>query len=263
VKFSLHFNSQALFFCGLVLLAGTATGANLADTIDHVRNSVVAIGTVQPTRRPPARMVATGFVVANGHYVLTNAHAVPQGLDTLKNEILAVFSGDRNHTTRLRVHQVKVERIDRIHDLAVLKISGGPLPALKLADSSRVREGEMYAFTGYPIVTILGKYPVTHTGIISAITPIAIPQLSARSLSPKLIKRLRKPYRIFQLDATAYPGNSGSPVYNPETGAVIAVINKVFVKESKENVLSKPSGISYAIPIQYAVELLKKLGLNL
>ena len=66
---------------------------------------------------------------------------------------------------------------------------------------------------------------------------------------------------MFQLDATAYPGNSGSPLYNPDTGAVIGIVNKVFVQESKENVLQKPSGISYAIPIRYARALLAKAGL--
>jgi S1-C subfamily serine protease len=65
---------------------------------------------------------------------------------------------------------------------------------------------------------------------------------------------------VFQLDATAFPGNSGSPLYDPDTGAVVGIINKVFVQETKENLLAKPSGISYAIPIRYALPLLKKAG---
>ena len=55
---------------------------------------------------------------------------------------------------------------------------------------------------------------------------------------------------VFQLDATAYPGNSGSLLYDPETGEVVGIINKLFVKESKEVVLEKPSGITYAIPVR-------------
>ena len=78
----------------------------------------------------------------------------------------------------------------------------------------------------------------------------------------KLLRRLQSPYNVFQLDATAYPGNSGSPLYDPDTGEVIGVINKVFVQESKENVLSKPSGISYAIPVNHIQNLLKEKGLN-
>lgn len=42
---------------------------------------------------------------------------------------------------------------------------------------------------------------------------------------------------------------------------VAGIINKVFVKVSKENLLSKPSGISYAIPIDYARRLLLRSGL--
>ena len=67
---------------------------------------------------------------------------------------------------------------------------------------------------------------------------------------------------MFQLDATAYPGNSGSPLYHPQTGRVVGVINKVFVKETTENVLKDPSGITYAIPARYAEALMTKAGLK-
>jgi hypothetical protein len=42
---------------------------------------------------------------------------------------------------------------------------------------------------------------------------------------------------------------------------VIGVMNKVFIQESKENVLSNPSGISYAIPINHVEKLLTDKGL--
>jgi S1-C subfamily serine protease len=85
--------------------------------------------------------------------------------------------------------------------------------------------------------------------------------LTSAQINPKLLRRLEEPYNVFQLDATAYPGNSGSPLYDPNSGGVIGVINKVFVQESKENILSKPSGISYAIPINHIEKLLKDKGL--
>ena len=96
--------------------------------------------------------------------------------------------------------------------LALLEIEGKPLPALSLGDANRVREGEEIAFTGLPIGMVLGLYPVTHRGIVSAITPMVIPAMSSRQLSAKQIRRLRSPFNVLQLDATAYPGNSGSPV---------------------------------------------------
>jgi S1-C subfamily serine protease len=63
---------------------------------------------------------------------------------------------------------------------------------------------------------------------------------------------------IFQLDGTAYPGNSGSPVYDASTGKVLGVINAVFVKGLKETAITAPSGITYAIPSNYVRDLLQK-----
>jgi S1-C subfamily serine protease len=60
----------------------------------------------------------------------------------------------------------------------------------------------------------------------------------------------------------AYPGNSGSPLYDGHTGEVIGVINAVFVKSTKENALKDPSGITYAIPAKYVRELLEQAGLR-
>ncbi|HRP66964.1 MAG TPA: S1C family serine protease, partial [Thauera sp.] len=134
---------------------------------------------------------------------------------------------------------------------------GPPLPALRLARAGGVQEGQTVAFTGFPIGNVLGMTPVTHRGIVAAITPIGIPQANARDLNPALIRRLANDvFRVYQLDATAYPGNSGSPLYDPASGEVIGVLNMVFVKSTKESVLSDPSGISYAIPVEYLHRLL-------
>ena len=48
-------------------------------------------------------------------------------------------------------------------------------------------------------------------------------------------------------------------VDDPATGEVIGVLNMVFVKSTKESVLSDPSGISYAIPVEYLHKLLAQL----
>ena len=88
--------------------------------------------------------------------------------------------------------------------------------------------------------------------MISAITPIAIPQGRAADLDPAVIRRLASgPFSVFQLDATAYPGSSGSPIYDPATGDVLGIVNMVFVKGTKETALSQPSGITYAIPSRH------------
>ena len=231
----------------------------LPDIIDRVRPSVVGVGTVYPDRQPnrkgpPVAYRGTGFVVGNGRQVITNAHVIPEKLDTDNRQGLAIFAG---RGASAKAYPVRLVRSDEEHDLALLEILGGvTLPALELGDSSRVREGQEVAFTGFPIGMVLGLYPVTHRGIVAAITPVARPMESARNLDPVQIKRLRNRYDVFQLDAIAYPGNSGSAVYDPQTGEVLGVLNSVFVKESRETMLERPSGISYAIPVSYAKALL-------
>jgi len=233
-----------------------AQAAELADTVDKVKASIVAVGTIQPARRPPAKFQATGFVVGQGRQVITNAHALPDFLDTPNQERLAVFIGQGR---QFESRPAKKIATDFAHDLALLEFDGAPLPALRLGESRRVREGQAIAFTGFPLGVVLGLFPVTHTGIISAMSPVAIPVPAAGQLDATTIQRLKnEPYEVLQLDATAYPGNSGSPLYEPDTGRVIGVINKVFVQESKEAILEKPSGITYAIPVRYVQALLER-----
>lgn len=247
------------FYLGLLFAflgdQGVGLAADLPDTVARLKVSVVGVGTIQRTRRPPEKFLGTGFVVSNGRYVLTNEHVVSEPLDRENKEQLAVFVG-----VQAQVRSVKLVAEDFQHDLALLKISGEPLPALTLGDSTKVREGESIAFTGFPIGPVLGLHPVTHQGIVSAITPIAIPLPASKDLNARIINRLNHPFNVFQLDAVAYPGNSGSPLYNPSSGAVVGIVNAVFVKQSKEAILQKPSGISYAIPIDYAYALLRKVG---
>jgi len=258
IKNQLRGLTRLLLLAPFVLPAGYCL-ADLPATIDQVKPSIVGVGTVQKTRRPPYKIVGTGFVVADGNHVITNAHVIPEEINTARLEYLSIFTGKDK---KMNVRQAVQVKVDEVHDLALLKFEGKPLPALSLGQSSRVREGEEYAFTGYPLGIIFGLYPVTHRGIISSIVPVALQANAANQLDPAQIKRLRRPYTVFQIDATAYPGNSGSPLFHPGSGEVIAVINKVFVKEGRENVLAKPSGISYAIPIEHARKLLKQAGLN-
>ncbi|HSG52220.1 MAG TPA: S1C family serine protease, partial [Rheinheimera sp.] len=95
-------------------------------------------------------------------------------------------------------------------------------------------------------------------GIISAQTPVVIPADSSGQLQAAALRKLKQPYLVYQLDATAYPGNSGSPLYKAENAEVIGIINKVYIKSTREAVLSDPSAISYAIPINYIQPLLKQ-----
>ncbi len=250
------FEFARLSFVLNALLNAAALAAGLPETIDKVRPSMVAVGVYQPSGSPRQQFKGTGFVVDNGHLVVTNHHVLPDKLDKEKREQLAVFSG---RGRKARFHPAKILASDPVHDLALLYISV-PLPALKLSEKTQIREGTEIAFTGFPLGMALGLYPVTHRGIVSAISPMAPPQLGSRVLSAKMIRAMRDPYDVLQLDATAYPGNSGSPVYEQATGRVVGVVNSVLVKGNKEAAIAKPSGISYAIPVRFVRELLKKAG---
>ncbi len=64
----------------LALSGGGAFGG-LADTAGMVGRSIVAVGTFQAMRRPPSVFLGTGFAVADGRHILTNAHVLPEKLD--------------------------------------------------------------------------------------------------------------------------------------------------------------------------------------
>ncbi len=247
--------------CALALVAALPglARADLVGILPHIKPSIVAVGTYQRTRSPAFQFRGTGFVIGDGLLIATNAHVLPDTVASQDRETLViVVPGEGEQGTVRAVSKVAQERS---RDLALLRLEGGsPLPALALAARERVQEGQEIAFTGFPIGGVLGMTPVTHRGIVSAITPIGIPQANSRDLNPALIRSLSKDvFRVYQLDATAYPGNSGSPVFDPQTGEVIGVINMVFVKSTKESVLSDPSGISYAIPVEYLHKLLGQL----
>lgn len=232
-----------------------AVAAGLVDTIERVRPSVVGVGSLQPTRSPPAILFGTGFVVDDGRHIVTNSHVVERVLNAERKEGLTVFVG-RGARPQMR-RAVKVAVAPQ-HDLALLRVEGAALPPLQLGSGELPPEGTSLAFTGFPLGAVLGLYPVTHRAMVSAITPIVAPKDTQGQLTAEVIARLRNPFDVLQLDATAYPGNSGSPLYDPQSGKVIGIVNMVFVKETRENALERPSGITYAIPVRYVQQLLQQ-----
>ncbi len=239
----------------------TATSnAEFVSVVAKIKPSVVGIGIHTPTSRPQNILRGTGFVIGNGQYVVTNDHVLPTMLKESLLQKMAVFIGSGKEA---KVREAEVIATSSLYDLAVLKISGPALPAMKLANDELYADGSFIAFTGFPIGGVLGLYPVTHRGIIASITPTVIPAVSAQQINLKMLKRMRNPYLVYQLDATAYPGNSGSAMYDMKTGDVVGIINKVFVQETKEAVISKPSGITYAIPVKYLRQVLRDNNINI
>jgi len=225
-------------------------------TIERVKASIVAVGTFERARNPQFNFLGTGFAVGDGSLIATNEHVVPKVLAVERGETVAIAL--RSADDGVRVLPAERVAADTAADLVLLKIRGTRLPPLALGDSEAVREGELYLFTGFPIGAVLGLYPVTHRAMVASITPIVIPAARADQLDARAVRALkRNPFAVFQLDGTAYPGNSGSPVYHPASGRVIGVVNSVFVKGTKESALTAPSGMTYAIPAQRLKELLE------
>ncbi|CAN5506667.1 hypothetical protein BH11PSE9_BH11PSE9_12540 [soil metagenome] len=237
-------------FCG-------CANADLPDAIDKLKRSVVVVGTYNPTAAPRFQMKGTGFAVGDGNLVLTNAHVIDTGsADAAPAPLMVQVWVDKAERQGRAATLIDT---DKAHDLALLRIEGAPLRPLVLADSAAAREGQAVAFMGFPIGGALGFSPVTHRGTISSITPVALPTPTAGQLNEKAITRIREgPFDIFQLDGTAYPGNSGGPLFDPQTGDVLGVVNMALVKGSRESALSQPSGISYAIPAAFVVQLLQR-----
>jgi S1-C subfamily serine protease len=242
----------------VLCFAAPARADSLVDTVARIKPSIVGIGTTQKTRSPSTVFSGTGFAVADGLHVVTNAHVLPRNLNFEGKETLVVLlagpAGSQNRAAQ-------VFAIDKGRDLALLRIEGPPLRALRIADSTTAREGQSLAFIGFPVAMSLGLFPATHRATLAALVPIARAGITGRNLNPRLVTRLRDPYVIFQLEAIAYPGNSGSPVFDPATGDVYGIVNSVFIRETREQSISNPSAITYAIPSIHIQDLLEQAGL--
>jgi S1-C subfamily serine protease len=236
--------------------------SDLEETIARVKSSIVAVGTYERTRSPAFQFRGTGFVVGDGTLIATNAHVLPATVDVDRRERHAILlPGARSADgSQIPVREARPVARDVEHDLALLKIDGPPLSPLLLGDSASVREGRSVYFTGFPIGAVLGAYPATHRALVAAITPIAIPQGRAGQLDAATAKRLAAgAFPVFQLDGTAYPGNSGSPVFEAGSGSVVGIVNMVLVRATKESLLSQPSGIAYAVPAEHLRALISTL----
>ncbi|MBH9576308.1 S1 family peptidase [Inhella proteolytica] len=256
---------RELMALAFALAAGPAVPA-LAQTqalpklIEASKPGVVLVGTHSLTDSPRFGFRGTGFVVEQGRFVVTNAHVLPppDALDSERRVVIQAWQGG----SRWEQREVRTVALARAHDLVLLQVEGAPLPgSLKLAPEALVREGTEIALMGFPVGGVLGFSHVTHRGIVASVTGIALPQPSAQALNERAIRQIREgSFDIYQLDAVAYPGNSGGPLFDVANGTVIGVINMVLTK-SREAALSSPTGISYALPVRHVHALLRQAQL--
>ncbi|MFQ5863472.1 MAG: S1C family serine protease [Candidatus Brocadiales bacterium] len=232
-----------------------AKTVGLPSIIKKMKPAVVAIASVNPTSKPPVKLYGSGFIYDQKGYAITAEHVIRAIERDGQLEDLHVWfhRGGRFYNVRASL-SIRLKR----YDVAVVKLEGENFPALLLGDSSSVREGQAVALCGFPFGTILGLYPATHRGIISSINPAVLPVRNTAELDSKKLKALSTPFNIFQLDCTAFPGDSGSPLFSPATGEVIGMVNSAFIARTKQGSFS--TGISYAIPVNLIKEALAEKG---
>ncbi|HYW22458.1 MAG TPA: HhoA/HhoB/HtrA family serine endopeptidase [Nodularia sp. (in: cyanobacteria)] len=169
------------------------------------------------------RGLGSGFIIDKGGLVLTNAHVVDQA-DKV--------------TVRLkdgRTYEGKVQGIDEVTDLAVVKINPDKdLPVAPLGSSDAVQVGDWAIAVGNP----LGFDNTVTLGIVSTL-----------KRSSAQVGIADKRLDFIQTDAAINPGNSGGPLLN-ERGEVIGI-----------NTAIRPDamGIGFAIPIDKAKAIALKL----
>ncbi|MDX1580947.1 MAG: serine protease [Alphaproteobacteria bacterium] len=256
-------SASKVLLATLVCLGLLASGAKAQDRISTVaamEKGTVGIGTFDPVRRPQNELLGAGFAVGDGRHIITAAHVI-NARDVASESraaYLAVFAG-RGEDATIRRATIAFE--DPGNDVAVVRIDGQPVHTLSLASSDEMQPaGAEVLFTGYPIGAVYGLYPATHRGMIAGISPIARPAVSARGLSAEAIRRIDQQLVAYQLDATSYPGNSGGPLVDPASGRVIGLINSTFVQATKESALERPSGVTFAIPVEHLRAALRQAG---
>ena len=168
--------------------------------------------------------MGSGVIVTADGYILTNNHVV-EGADELKVSL----SDDREFIA-------KVIGTDPKTDVAVIKIEADKLPTVVLADSEKLRVGDIVFAVGNP----LGVGQTVTMGIVSA-------------KGRNKVGILDGGYEDFiQTDAAINMGNSGGALVDAK-GRLVG-INSAILSPSRGNI-----GIGFAVPVNLAASIMNSL----
>src|SRR5687767_5163625 len=103
----------------------------------------------------------------------------------------------------------EVTGVDRLSDLAVVRVSGGELEPARLGDADGLRVGQLVVAVGNP----LGFAGSVSAGVVSAL---------GRSFAAQSGRHARLVENVIQTDAALHPGNSGGALAD-STAAVIGI----------------------------------------
>ncbi|MBK7663328.1 MAG: DegQ family serine endoprotease [Sterolibacteriaceae bacterium] len=174
-----------------------------------------------PQGNAPVRGMGSGFIVSPDGLVLTNAHVI-DGADEVTVKL-----------TDKREFKAKVLGVDKLTDVAVLRIDAKNLPVVRLGDAARVRVGEWVLAIGSPF----GFENSVTAGIVSA---------KSRSLPDDGY------VPFIQTDVAVNPGNSGGPLINLN-GEVVGINSQIYSRSGGYQ------GVSFAIPIDVAMRVEEQL----
>ena len=174
-----------------------------------------------PQGAQPTHGLGSGFIISTDGVILTNAH------------VLAAADEVMVKLTDKREFKAKVLGVDKLSDVAVLKIDAKELPVVKIGDAQKAKVGEWVIAIGSPF----GFENTVTAGIISA---------KSRSLPDEGY------VPFLQTDVAINPGNSGGPLFNMN-GEVIGINSQIYSRSGGYQ------GLSFAIPIDVAMKVEKQL----
>ena len=169
--------------------------------------------------------LGSGVIVSENGYILTNNH-VAADADTLDVEL-----------PDGRTFEARVIGADPKTDVAVIKIEEHHLPTVVMADSDKLRVGDVVFAVGNP----LGVGQTVTMGIVSA---------TGREVH--LLDDVSGYENFIQTDAAINQGNSGGALVDAK-GRLIG-INSAILSTSRGNI-----GIGFAIPINLASNVMRSL----
>ncbi len=140
----------------------------------------------QPQQQQIEHGIGSGIIISPDGYIVTNGHVV-NGATQIR-----VTLNDR------RAFPAKLVGVDKLNDLAVIKVNANNLTTVAWGDSTKLRPGQTVLAFGSPFGYF--QFSVTR-GIVSAVD-----RPNPYSDDP------RKPGAYIQTDAAINPGNSGGPL---------------------------------------------------
>ena len=205
---------------------------------------------------------ATGFLVNEDGYILTNAHVIKKSQECLTRSPGMKIVARLANLKPAHIHSAEVDTaepgesaspavscevvgVDDIHDLAVLKTDrpfrtgapGGAIPYVFL-ETTGVTLGAPVQVTGHPAFVWVA---LTQSGHV----------IGRKSLP--LLERNAEPTDMILMDIPLKRGNSGSPVYLEAGGGVVGVVERQDTSDITNTL---------AIPIRYAIDLLNRLAVK-